>query len=59
MADEEDEKDDYFLEMSHCGLKVTGQGFKCQRKIFEHMLLVPFLESILTDDFRGGERFMK
>jgi len=26
MADEEDEKDDYFLEMSHCGLKVTGQG---------------------------------
>jgi len=26
MSDEEDGKDDYFLEMSHCGLKVTGQG---------------------------------
>jgi len=23
MADEEDGKEDYFLEMSHCGLKVT------------------------------------
>jgi len=28
MADEEDGKDDSFLEMSHCGLKVTSQGFK-------------------------------
>jgi len=26
MADEEDGKDDYFLEMSHCGLKVTIRG---------------------------------
>jgi len=27
MADEEDGKDDYFLEMSHCGLG-HNQGFK-------------------------------
>jgi len=28
MADEEDGKDDYFLEMPHCALKVAGQGYK-------------------------------